>query len=322
MNPDTDIFQLINNLGGLDLRMNEINVQLLVMTKDHTLYRTNTDASIEEGLIDCFVKPVCNYLTTEPDNGLILQEYDPQQNPDHPVLWTLPVDDVPAFETAKEQLSQSPDSIDIYHDETGNLEGVIALALRVQIEDQEMIVFQKLLPQGILKNSRKFGIFFDGSSFGKLEYPTTFQVSHDNHVVYFNETIHILHNGNFEYLFDYKTQMVAIAEIKLTNIETRHAEFIELEDGKSLSVLLAGDAHALRKLQKLEENSITLTPTKLNELKDSHNLDIELNVDTGKMKVLSKKDAKTLINILNDDYLSSSLTAEKYAVQSKKKVSA
>ncbi|HYG83408.1 MAG TPA: Kiwa anti-phage protein KwaB-like domain-containing protein [Verrucomicrobiae bacterium] len=320
MNPTNDIFQYVNSLGGQDLRTDEITVQLLVMTKDKTLYRTNIDQNIEDGLIDSFARPICNYITLGPDEGLVKQEYDPQQTPEHPVLWTLKDSEVPAFESVKDQLSGSLDSLELFQNEEGNLDGVTALALRIQFNEQEMVVFQRLFPAHILKESRKFGLFFTGSNFGKLEHPTNFQVSRDNHVVYFGDTIHILHPGHFEALFDYETQKVAIASIKLGGIESRHAANIELEDGTTLESLLAGDKVALNKLQKLEDNNITLSQIKLQELKDSHDLDIELNTETGKMIIKNKRDAKSLISILNDDYLSSNLTSSNYAAQSKKKV--
>ena len=317
---EIDPFEFFNQLGGLSLRTDSINVQLLVMTKDFELFRATTTATIEQDLINSFLKPVADHVTTLPDHGGRIEDYDPQQAPDYPVLWTLGVDEVDNFQNLKDALSNPVDGMPVYVDESGNLDDVAALALRVQgPDDREVTVFQQLRSQGILKTSRKVGIYFKGSTFGKVDYPSTFQIGKDNHAFYLGNKIYILSSSHFEHIFDYREQKQAIAEIKLTTIETTYAALIDMEEGVNLASLLSGDRHALNKLQKLEGN-ISLTPTKLAQLKLEFNLDIDLDGDSGKLKIYNKKDAKALIGILNDDHLASGLTDTKYNVHSKKKV--
>lgn len=128
-----------------------------------------------------------------------------------------------------------------------------------------------------------------------------------------------MHAGSFEYVFDYKAKKIEIAEVKLSGIETTYSGTIELAEGVSLAALISGDKHAINKLQRLEGN-VTLSPEVLTQLKTEYNLDIEINDESGKMIISTKKHVKNLINILNDDHLMSSLTDGKYNVHSKKKV--
>lgn len=319
MNQNNDIFNFVNLIGGENLQTKDMAVQLVVMNKDFDLFRATTKNDMTNGLIESFLGPISKLLVNGPDRGLQVLDYDPVTKPEHEVIWTLPAEEVPAFQVVQQQLEQPFDELPVYEDESGDLDGVTTLALQIQTPHGDIVIFQRIMPNYILKKSRKLSVIFDGASFGKLDEPAAFQISKNNHAFYFNGKIYVLDQPAFEYIFDYQDKKADIAEEKLTQIETSCLGSILLEEGKTLSALLAGDKTAINKLQKLDENS-TLNTATLPKIKLEWDRDIKIDPSTGKMIIETKGDVKELINILNDDYLLSNVTAGRYAVHSKRKI--
>jgi hypothetical protein len=244
--------------------------------------------------------------------------YDPQLSPEHPVIWSLGLDEVPVANEVFAQV-QDATSLDDFEDESGDLEGVVGMGLRVETEEGICVIFQKLNPTAVLKKSKRLSMYFTGETFGKVDYDATFQITKDNCTFIYNDKVYILNASLFEYLFDYKAKKLEIADVQLNNIQTTFSANIEIAEGVNLSELLGGDKFAINKLQKLD-GRVTLSPEKLQYLKDEFNLEIDINAESGKMVVATKKHLKHLINILNDDHLTSGITEGKYNVQSKKQV--
>ena len=319
MEQTNDIFEYIRRLGGDTIKSSALDVQMLVLNSSLEVFKANTSRDMKDDLLSNFLTPIANLITRGPDRGLAVVDYDPVNAPEHEVIWRLPSNDVPAFESVYDQLSRPVDEIPSYVDENGDMEGVTAIGLRIQSEHGEILVFQRIIPNYILKNSRKYGVIFNGANFSKLESPAAFQISRDNHVFYFADNLYVLNQNHFEYIFDYQEKKAAVASDKLTDVEKTYANNLIIKEGKTLMELIAGDKRAINKLQVLDY-SIDLNEAVLTKIKLEWDVDIKIDASTGKMIIEEKKDVKELINILNDDYLLSDLTKGKYAASSKRKV--
>jgi len=314
-----DIFEYINRLGGETLNTSELDVQMVILNSELEVYKANVTKGMKSDLISSFLTPIANIITLGPDRGLAIMDYDSVNQPEHEVIWKLPSSEVPAFQAAYESLTAPADEIPTYEDAKGDMDGVTAIGLSVQSPHGNILIFQRIIPNYVLKNSRKLSMVFTGANFSKLESPAAFQISRDNHVFYFEGNLYVLNQNHFEYIFDYQEKKASIATEKLTAIEEAYADNIVIDGGKSLIELLNGDKRAINKLQMLDY-SMELNQAILTKIKLEYDVDIKLDTKSGKMIIENKKDVKELINILNDDYLLSDLTKGKYTVQSKKKI--
>lgn len=315
-----DIHNFVKKLGIEKINKQKLEIQLLLLTKDFEIFRTNIDKNMKSDLIDTFLKPIWRMITEDFDKGLEIRAYDPQNIPDHEVIWTLDADEVPAFEGVKERLDKPFDELEVYKEEEGVMDGVTGIALRVQSEDgTEIVIFQRITPNYVLKSKRKYTLTFDGVNFGELESPSAFQVSRDNHVFYFGDTLYVLKQKPFEALFDYQSKKESIASAKLNEIAIKYANNLILPEGKTLESILAGDKIAINKLQTLESTTV-LSRSLLTRLHLSFSSPVKIDAETGKMKIEDRADVKELIHILNDGYLGSEATNQRYTVNSKKKV--
>lgn len=319
MEQTNDIFEYIRRLGGDDYKASTLDVQMIILNNNLDVFKANTSSDMKDDLLSNFLKPIARLITLGPDRGLSIMDYDPVNTPDNEVIWKLPSADVPTFESVREQLSLPVDEIPPYEDQQGDMEGITAIGLRIQSQHGDILVFQRIIPNYILKNSRKYGVLFNGKNFSKLESPAAFQISRDNHAFYFAENIYVLNQNHFEYIFDYQEKKAAIANEKLVDIERKYADSLLIAEGKTLTDLLAGDKRAINKLQLLDY-SIELNEAVLTKIKLGWDVDLKIDTKVGKMIIEEKKDVKHLINILNDDYLLSDLTKGRYATTSKKKV--
>ena len=126
----------------------------------------------------------------------------------------------------------------------------------------------------------------------------------------------------FEKIFGYREQKREIANKKLDEIEKKYAGIILLPDDQSLSELIDGDVPTINKLLMLNLDELSDSSDSAYSVNEEYKLNLDIDDNTGKMCIKSKKDAKSFVALVNDDFLQSSMTGKKYAAHSKKNIKA
>jgi hypothetical protein len=114
-------------------------------------------------------------------------------------------------------------------------------------------------------------------------------------------------------LFGYDAKEASIARQKVAEIEANYK--LSFDEGLDMQTLVKGKKSAIKKLQKMEVGKI-----KQDELlTHAEDMGVELmSDDAGAIIIMDDKDMTKFINLLNDDYIESPLTGERYEIIKKR----
>ena len=100
-----------------------------------------------------------------------------------------------------------------------------------------------------------------------------------------------------------------------TRFEIEHHFRIRYDGENNMQTLIKGKKGLIKKLQKLDITSIQQDEV----LKHAEELGVELMQDeSGAVIMMDDKDMTRFINLINDDYVESSLTGQRYEIVRKK----
>ena len=147
----------------------------------------------------------------------------------------------------------------------------------------------------------------------KFEGDGALRIPPDNQLLILDQDIYAFSQSKLESLFGYNAKKYGIAEKKMEVIAANFA--LSFAEGLSLEELVKGKKALVNKLQKLD-------PTKVKQqdlLDHAEELDINLMTDdSGAIIIMDGQDLNRFINLLNDDYIESPLTGERYEIKSKR----
>jgi hypothetical protein len=190
------------------------------------------------------------------------------------------------------------------------LKGVLARCSHASLDKPFYLI--KSLPQNLIMKGST-GWLMRGGKFVPFDAEGALRIPPDNHLLVLDQDIYVFNQAKLEQLFGYNAKKYDIAEKKLKALSERFK--FALGDVESLEEMVKGKKALINKLQNLD-------PGDLNQeqlLEHAEDLGIELMIDdTGAIILMNAKDLNTFVNLLNDDYLESPLTGNRYEIKSKK----
>lgn len=196
MNQNTDEKTLSDFIVSTGIMKNaqpdNVVLQLLIVDSAFNVYRTRTEASIQQSLAEYFFQPVATRIIQGPDEGFKFQPYDPTVPTDPSVIWQKPANSVDNYVNISQQILGNLDELKVFSDDAASIDGVGALAVLVSMGDDAMIIFQQFIQRNVLKNSARIKVAFSGASFKEIAEQAVFQISRDNHVVAYKDDLYIL----------------------------------------------------------------------------------------------------------------------------------
>jgi hypothetical protein len=122
------------------------------------------------------------------------------------------------------------------------------------------------------------------------------------------QDLFVFNQAKLKQLFGYDAKAASIAKRKVEEIE---AQFnLSFAEGVNLQTLVKGKPAIIRKLQHIEPSLV-----KQQELIDhAEEIGVELMVDDGGAIIIDGKDLTRFVNLLNDDYMESNMTGQRYEV--------
>ncbi len=135
----------------------------------------------------------------------------------------------------------------------------------------------------------------------------------DPQLLLLDQDLYVFNQTKLKQLFGYDAKEASIAEQKVFEIESNFR--LTYDGGNTLQTLIKGKKSIIKKLQKLDANVV-----KQDELlAHAEELGLELMQDeSGAIILMDDKDLTIFINLLNDDYVESTLTGERYEIVRKK----
>jgi len=310
---ETDVFSWATNLTQYNGE--EMTFELYLISKTYTLYRMSANSSISKQLGPMFINNILEYVIQGMDSGLIVRGFEESEDEEGVLQRTQLFKVEKAQETmnwVKSQRHEIETFMDSEHD-FRRMKGILARVTTPNKDDKPFYI-AKTLPSSNVMSNRAGWMIRDGK-FIEFDAEAALKIPHDNQLLILDQDIYVFNQNRLKQLFSYDAKEASIAAKKAEEITTN----FDLSFGENLDIqtLVAGKKSLIRKLQKIDTTTI-----KQSALADhAEELDIDLMTDeSGAFIIEDSKDLTKFVNLLNDDYVESNLTGERYEIMRKKPI--
>ncbi len=312
--------ELKNSLAFLD--KDEIpNVEIFILDEpieddnkelSVNIYKGRMHNDIPKQIIDIFFPKMKRILV---QSDYELKTYNPAVNPDRKVIWKQSSNEIPFYKLILQKLSEVNDNY--YNDRILAYENIWAIWIKLTINENNFYLLKKITPSKVLTTGGVLAWVFSNNTFKGL---TEDVLTIDGHFDVFacNNTLFFENKQNFEKALMYDKIIQQVANDTLNEIKNIGI----VENFNTLKCMLKDDYHSIRKLNKLKNKQYFKEKTFTDYYKIIKNYNVPVKVDkkNQKFSIENKSQAKFLIKVLNDDYLKSELTNNKYAANSKEDI--
>lgn len=306
---ESDIFLWANNLVQYK---DELTIELFFISKNYVLYKSKIGKSLQRQLEPIFIDNILEYVLEGVQTGLIVRSFE-EAEAEEGVLQRTQVFKVEKAREVLNWIKTQENEIELFDDQEHDFRRVKGILARVTHKDiKDPFYIAKILPQSNIMSGRTGWMLRDGT-FIAFDADAALRIPVDNQMLIIGQDIFVFNQTKLKQLFSYDAKEAAIAEQKVEEINTHFK--LSFAEGLTLQKLVMGKKSTIKKLQKIEPSLI-----KQQALIDhAEELDIDLMVDdAGAIIIMDDKDLMKFVNLLNDDYVESGLTGERYEIIRKK----
>ena len=293
-------------LGSLSKDQTEPRIEQLQLTKDLT-----------EEFASAAKKTVSHYSGLNGKNELALRQHDAGSKPDSHEVEYLDLADYDSVAKQVDSLT-SLAQIPVFKIDDQFIAGLRFYVIVFQCGNNPPLYFFRIYtPKKELSRSPLFAALFGDGTFDRVK-DTMFLFDHNVDCVSYDGTMYIFNKHNFEKIFRFFELVTKTAAQTLATIKAHVpiANFDELEKA------CAGHLQMQAKLKNIAGKpylkKVNMAAIK-RVLKQFPELGIEIVKDKGKeMLLFNPKNKWAVLRLLDDDYLGSALTGEKYEVTGKR----
>lgn len=130
------------------------------------------------------------------------------------------------------------------------------------------------------------------------------------HMLVLDQDLYVFNQAKLDRLFGYDPKKNAIAEKKVRQIEELYK--LNFAEGLDLQTAVAGNKALINKLQNIKITG-ELKQDQLIDHAEELGLDL-MEDEAGAIIIMNQKDISKFVNLLNDDYMESNLTGERYEI--------
>lgn len=308
---ETDVFAWANNLVQYK---DELKIELFLINKNHVLYKTNLASELHKQLEPLFIDGLLEYILDGAETGLIVRNFEDAEAEDG-VLQRTQVFKVQKARETLNWLKNQEHEIETFDDEEHDFKRMKGILARITHKDMERPAYvAKVLPQSNIMRGKVGWMVRDGK-FVKFDADAAVRIPNDNQLLILDQDIYVFNQTRLKQLFAYDAKEASIAAQKVAEINANFR--LTFGEGLSLQSLVEGKKSTIKKLQKIDPHL-----AKQQELLDhAEELDIDLMADdSGAIIIMDEKHLDTFVNLLNDDYVESGLTGERYEIIRKKPI--
>lgn len=306
---ETDIFAWANNLVQIK---EELDIELFLFSKNYVVYRAQVSKSLHRNLETILIDNLLEAVLDGVDNGLVVRNFEDAEEEKN-VLQRTRLNKVENAHMVLNWLKTQEHEIEPFVEEEHDFKRVKGIVARCSHKDLPTPFYIiKSLPQSqIMKGSA--GWMLRGGKFVPFDAEGALRIPADNQLLVLESDIYVFNQAKLASLFGYDAKKYTIAEQKLKLI----AEYFKLniDTEQTIEQMVKGKKTLVNKLQKLDPTKVT--QEKLTQ--QAEELDLPLMVDgSGAIIIMDSKDLSIFVNLLNDDYIESPVTSERYEITGKK----
>jgi hypothetical protein len=306
---ETDVFTWANNLVQYK---DELKVELFFISKNYVLYKTDLAEGLKKQLEPIFIDEMLEYILEGIDKGLIVRGFEQAEAEEH-VLQRTQVHKVDKLRETLGWLKTQEHEIVLFKEDEhdiNHMKGVLA-----RVGHPEMVrpfYVAKVLPKSQVMKG-KVGWMLRSDKFIPFDADAALRLPTDPQLLVVDQDLYVFSQPKLKTLFGYDAKEQAIAESKIREIEETYR--LSFAEGLGIQQLVKDKKGLVKKLQKLEVGKVTQDQI----LQQSEDLDLGVMPDdSGAIIIMDDKDITKFIDLMNDDYMESPVTGERYEIIKKR----
>lgn len=308
-NEMTDIFAWANNLVQY---VDELKITLYFFNKNYVVYRTKLAGEVARQLRPLFLDDILEFVLDGVEKGLIVRGFEDAEKEEN-VLQHTRVKNVDKLVEVLNWIKTQQSAIETFVEEEHDLKrmkGVVAHCSHPDLPQSFFLI--KTLPGTQMMKGHTAWMLKDGvfRPFDKL---SAIKIPAENQLLVVGDDLFVFNQAKLKSLFGYDAKAAVIAAQKVAEIEANFK--LSFAAGVGLQSLIKGKPAAIKKLQKIEPALV-----KQDDLVN-HAEEIGVNLmtdDQGAIIIMDDKDMTTFVNLLNDDYMESPMTGQRYEIIKKR----
>lgn len=306
---ETDVFAWANNLVRFK---DELKIELFLINKNYVVYKTNMAKELDKQLEPLFIDQILEYVLEGAAEGLIVRSFE-EAEAEEKVLQRTQLANVDKAKEVLNWLKTQEHEIELFVEEEHDfkrIKGIMARVTHPQI-DKPFYIF-KVLPQSNIMRG-KTGWMLRNGKFMAFDAEAALRIPSEPQLLLLDQDIYVFNQTRLKQLFGYDAKEASIAKQKVAEIEANFD--LRFDEGVSMQTLVKDKKSVIKKLQKI--NPYAAKQAEL--MSHAEELDIDLMEDeNGAIIIMDDKDLVKFVNLLNDDYIESPLTGQRYEIVKKK----
>lgn len=305
----SDVFLWANNLVPIK---EDLKIELFLFNKNNVVYRTRLAKELDKHLQPLLIDNLLDFVLEGAGNGLQVREFEEGESEEN-VLQRARLKRVDRARELLNWLKTQEKEIETFQEQEHDMKRLKGLLARCSHPDLgEPFYIVKALPSSLVMKGTSAWLL-RGGNFVPFDAEGSLRIPPDNQLMILGQDIYAFSQPKLESLFGYNAKKYGIAQKKLAEISDKFK--FRFDEGLDLETLVQGKKALINKLQKLNPEGITQEDL----LNQAEELGLELMTDNdGAIIIMSDKDLQLFINLLNEDYMESPLTGQRYEIKSKK----
>lgn len=306
---ETDVFAWANNLVQIK---EELNIELFLFSKNFVVYKTQLNKDLHRSLEALFIDNLLEEILDGVDRGLVVREFEDAEAEKN-ILQRTRLGKVENAHMVLNWLKTQEHEIEPFVEEEHDFKRIKGLVARCSHKDlpKPFYIIKALSQTQIMKG--KAGWMLRGGKFVPFDAEGALRIPADNQLLILDQDIYVFNQSKLASLFGYDAKKYSIAEQKLKLIAENFK--FKLDGEQTIEQMVKGKKSLVNKLQKLDPSSVT--HKKLLEQLEA--LDLPLMTDTsGAIIILDGKDLNMFVNLLNQDYVESPMSGQRFEITNKK----
>lgn len=306
---ESDVFVWANNLVQFK---DELNIELFLFNKNYVVYRTNIASNLDRQMEPLFIDQMLDYILEGIDEGLVVRTFE-EAEAEEKVLQRTLLSNVDKAREVLNWLKNQEHEIELFIEEEHDFKRIKGVMARVSHPSmkQPFYVFKHLSQSNIMRG--KTGWMLKNGKFTAFDAEAALRIPAEPHLLLLDQDLYVFNQAKLKQLFNYDAKEASIARQKVAEIEANFK--LSFDEGVSMQTLVKGKPSIIKKLQKI--NPYVVKQEEL--MNHAEELDIDLMQDeSGAIIIMDDKDLSKFVNLLNDDYIESALTGQRYEIVRKK----
>ncbi|MCA9338368.1 DUF4868 domain-containing protein [Candidatus Saccharibacteria bacterium] len=306
---DVDVFAWANNL----LQFKEdLKIELFLISKTYVLYRVNMDNALKNQLEPLFIDGLLEYLFEGAETGMVVRSFE-QAEAEAGVLQFTKIAKVDKAREVLNWIKTQEHEIELFNDDEHDfkfMKGILARVTHSQLKQPAYIA--KVLPKSSVMQG-KTGWMLRSGKFVPFDADAALRIPADNQMLMIDGDMFVFSQARLKQLFSYDAKEASVAEKKVSEILANFR--LSFPEGADMQTMVEGKRSVIKKLQKLDVTAATQEQI----IDHASELGIDLmEDDSGAIIIMDTKDMSKFVNLLNDDYMESALTGERYEIIKKR----